>query len=86
MAHEELHLNLRNLTLDDYDQLQALMDLVYEDIGGAWPKDTIRALVEQFPDGQIGIEDCGAEDLMDDVVYVVGQGANDDEHVTVGDA
>jgi predicted amidohydrolase/GNAT superfamily N-acetyltransferase len=59
MAHEELHLNLRNLTLDDYDQLQALMDLVYEDIGGAWPKDTIRALVEQFPDGQICIEDCG---------------------------
>ena len=57
MAHEELHLNLRNLTLDDYEQLQVLMDRVYDDIGGAWPKDTIRALVEQFPDGQICIED-----------------------------
>ena len=44
MAHEELHLNLRNLTLEDYPQLQELMDDVYEDIGGAWPKDTIKAL------------------------------------------
>ncbi len=33
MAHEELHLNLRNLTLDDYEQLQVLMDRVYDDIG-----------------------------------------------------
>ncbi len=59
MAHEELHLNLRNLTLDDYEQLQQLMDLIYDDIGGAWPKETIKALVEQFPDGQICIEDSG---------------------------
>ncbi len=59
MAHEELHLNLRNLQLDDYEQLQKLMDRVYDDIGGAWPKDTIKALVEQFPDGQICIEESG---------------------------
>jgi predicted amidohydrolase/GNAT superfamily N-acetyltransferase len=59
MAHEELHLNLRNLTLDDYNQLQVLMDRVYYDIGGAWPRDTIKALVEQFPDGQICIEESG---------------------------
>ena len=59
MAHEELHLNLRNLTLNDYDQLQILMDRVYHDIGGAWPRDTIKALVEQFPDGQICIEESG---------------------------
>jgi predicted amidohydrolase/GNAT superfamily N-acetyltransferase len=59
MAHEELHLNLRNLNLEDYEQLQTLMDLVYDDIGGAWPKDTIGALVEQFPDGQICIEESG---------------------------
>ena len=26
MAHEELHLNLRNLTVDDYEQLEQLMD------------------------------------------------------------
>ena len=59
MAHEELHLNLRNLTSDDYDQLKVLMDAVYNDIGGAWPRDTIHHLVEQFPDGQICIEDHG---------------------------
>ncbi|WP_336366500.1 bifunctional GNAT family N-acetyltransferase/carbon-nitrogen hydrolase family protein [Marinobacter sp. C2H3] len=59
MPHEELHLNLRNLTLEDYDQLKILMDSVYDDIGGAWPRDTIKALVEQFPDGQICIEDNG---------------------------
>jgi len=59
MSHEDLHLNLRNLTLEDYDQLQSLMDLVYKDIGGAWPKETISALVEQFPEGQICIEESG---------------------------
>lgn len=59
MAHEELHLNLRNLTLEDYDQLKNLMDTVYDDIGGAWPKPTIEALINQFQDGQICIEDSG---------------------------
>lgn len=59
MAHEELHLTLRNLTLDDYDQLKTLMDRVYDDIGGAWPRETIKLLVGQFPDGQICIEDHG---------------------------
>ncbi|MGM0569100.1 GNAT family N-acetyltransferase [Marinobacter sp.] len=59
MAHEELHLNLRNLTEGDYEQLKVLMDRVYDDIGGAWPRETINALIEQFPDGQICIEDSG---------------------------
>lgn len=59
MAHEELHLSLRNLTLGDYGQLKVLMDRIYDDIGGSWPRDTIRELVERFPDGQICIEDKG---------------------------
>src|SRR5690554_688355 len=59
MAHEELHLSLRNLTNADYDQLKILMDRVYDDIGGAWPSDTIETLIAQFPDGQICIEDSG---------------------------
>ncbi|MCP1367448.1 GNAT family N-acetyltransferase, partial [Halomonas sp. BBD48] len=59
MALDELHLNLRNLTLDDYPQLKALMDSVYNDIGGAWPKLTIDKLIAEFPDGQIVIEDDG---------------------------
>lgn len=52
-------LNLRIITPDDYPQLATLMDIVYPDIGGAWPKATIQALVNAFPDGQICIEDNG---------------------------
>jgi predicted amidohydrolase len=33
------------------------MDLVYPDIGGAWPEATIRQLVEEFPEGQICVVD-----------------------------
>jgi len=57
MSLDDLHLNLRNLTLDDYPQLKTLMDAVYDDIGGAWPKLTIDKLIDEFPDGQIVIED-----------------------------
>ena len=60
MSLEELHLNLRNLMSDDYDQLKTLMDAVYHDIGGAWPKRTIDKLIQEFPDGQIAIEDDGS--------------------------
>ena len=52
-------LNLRTLTPDDYQELAALMDLVFPDVGGAWPESTIMDLVTQFPDGQICIEDSG---------------------------
>lgn len=34
MSLDDLHLNLRNLTQDDYPQLKQLMDAVYDDIGG----------------------------------------------------
>lgn len=57
--NQATHLNLRVITLDDYPQVAALMNLVYPDIGGAWPKATIQALVKAFPDGQICIEDRG---------------------------
>ncbi|MDX1467414.1 MAG: GNAT family N-acetyltransferase, partial [Halomonas sp.] len=57
MSLDDLHLNLRNLTPDDYPQLKALMDRVYHDIGGAWPRATIDKLIKEFPDGQILIED-----------------------------
>ncbi|GKW48896.1 bifunctional GNAT family N-acetyltransferase/carbon-nitrogen hydrolase family protein [Halomonas sp. NCCP-2165] len=57
MSLDELHLNLRNLTVEDYPQLKTLMDKVYDDIGGAWPKLTIDRLVQEFPDGQLVIED-----------------------------
>lgn len=57
MALDDLHLTLRNLTTDDYPQLETLMDAVYHDIGGAWSKHTMDTLIESFPDGQIAIED-----------------------------
>lgn len=57
MSLDDLHLNLRNLTPEDYPQLKRLMDKVYDDIGGAWPKRTIDKLIAEFPDGQIIIED-----------------------------
>lgn len=57
MSLDDLHLNLRNLAPDDYPQLKALMDKVYDDIGGAWPKLTIDKLIGEFPDGQLVIED-----------------------------
>ncbi len=56
---QETLLTLRTITPDDYQQLAELMDAVYPDIGGAWPKATIQALVNAFPDGQIAIEDNG---------------------------
>ncbi|WP_148252909.1 bifunctional GNAT family N-acetyltransferase/carbon-nitrogen hydrolase family protein [Aidingimonas lacisalsi] len=59
MSLDDLHLNLRNLASEDYPQLKQLMDSVYEDLGGAWPKLTIDKLISEFPDGQIVIEDDG---------------------------
>ena len=59
MNRDELHLHLRNLSVDDYPQLKGLMDRVYRDIGGAWPKDVIKRLIDEFPEGQICIEDKG---------------------------
>ena len=56
---DDLHLNLRNLEVKDYPQLKRLMDRVYDDIGGSWPKQTIARLVDEFPDGQIAIDDDG---------------------------
>lgn len=57
MDNQELHLSLRNLTCEDYPQLQALMDRVYPDLGGAWPLNTLERLIADFPEGQIGIID-----------------------------
>lgn len=59
MSLDDLHLNLRNLAPDDYPQLKRLMDAVYDDLGGAWPKLTIDKLISEFPDGQLAIEDDG---------------------------
>ena len=57
--NNETHLILRVIAQEDYSQVAELMDLVYADIGGAWPKETIQALIKSFPDGQICLEDKG---------------------------
>lgn len=57
---QEVMLKLRNLTVDDIPQLEALMDRVYDDIGGSWPRESLEKLIQEFPEGQITIEDKGA--------------------------
>ena len=55
----EHKLNLRHLELKDYPELKEIMDLVYPELGGAWPEKKFRAQLAVFPDGQICIEDHG---------------------------
>lgn len=59
MTEESTKLRLRPLTAGDYDELAGVMDLVYADLGGAWPKDTVLELIRLFPEGQLCIEDNG---------------------------
>ncbi|MDF2182792.1 carbon-nitrogen hydrolase family protein [Neptuniibacter sp. CAU 1671] len=54
---DELRLKIRNLEEADYPQLKELMDIVYDDIGGAWPKHTISQLIKDFPEGQLCLVD-----------------------------
>ncbi len=53
------HLQLRNLHMEDYPQIKTLMDKVYVDLDGAWPKKVIASLLRRFPEAQFGIEDNG---------------------------
>jgi len=50
---------LRYLTLEDYDDVKELMDVVYAQVGGAWPQKNYQAQLNTFPEGQICIEDKG---------------------------
>jgi len=58
-SSEEHRLRLRNLRLDDYDDVREIMDLVYPHMGGAWERDQFAAQINRFPEGQICIEDAG---------------------------
>lgn len=55
--HEDFHLKIKQIKKKDYPQLKKLMDKVYHDIGGAWSKNTINKLVDDFPEGQIALFD-----------------------------
>jgi len=56
---EEHHLRLRNLRLGDFEDVAAIMNRVYADIGGAWSRKQFSAQINRFPEGQICIEDNG---------------------------
>ncbi|MFT4789857.1 MAG: putative amidohydrolase/GNAT superfamily N-acetyltransferase, partial [Paraglaciecola sp.] len=52
-------LELRHLTIEDYADVKELMDVVYAQVGGAWPLKNFQAQLNVFPEGQICIEDKG---------------------------
>ncbi|WP_166422086.1 bifunctional GNAT family N-acetyltransferase/carbon-nitrogen hydrolase family protein [Paraglaciecola sp. 20A4] len=52
-------LELRHLTIDDYADVKELMDIVYAQVGGAWPLKNFQSQLNVFPEGQICIEDKG---------------------------
>ena len=57
MTVEQTRLEICNLSMDLYPQVKKLMDEVYTELGGAWPSHTIEYLINEFPEGQIGITD-----------------------------
>lgn len=62
MTHTEktdYKLVLRGLTQTDYPYIKRIMDRVYKEMGGAWQIHEYNNLIENFPEGQICIEDKG---------------------------
>ncbi|GAB1261161.1 bifunctional GNAT family N-acetyltransferase/carbon-nitrogen hydrolase family protein [Aurantivibrio plasticivorans] len=57
MSIENARITICNLTLAQYPQIKSLMDEVYSELGGAWPRHTIQRLIKEFPEGQLGILD-----------------------------
>lgn len=57
--NSELNLKLRNLRIEDFDGVKSIMDVVYQSLGGAWPKKKYIAMLKVFNEGQICIEDHG---------------------------
>ncbi|WP_233546019.1 carbon-nitrogen hydrolase family protein [Salinibius halmophilus] len=56
---QDLQLVTRNLQADDYQDVAHIMEQVYPDLGGAWSEESIAKLINDFPEGQIAIEDSG---------------------------
>jgi len=52
-------LHLRQLQLDDYDDVRKIMDYIYPTMGGAWTREQFEAMISRFPEGQLCIEDKG---------------------------
>ncbi len=54
----EHKLSLRNLTADDFGDIEEIMEMVYPGMG-AWSFQEFSMLIDRFPEGQICIEDKG---------------------------
>ncbi len=52
-------LQTRNLTIDDYKDIEGIMEQAYAGMGGAWSYEECYKLLSIFPEGQICIEDKG---------------------------
>lgn len=59
MAKRKFQIKLRNITLDDYDDLVDIMKASYTNIGGVWRTEQLEKLISIFPAGQLAIEDKG---------------------------
>ena len=59
LTESDHRLRLRNLQLSDYKAVRAVMNRVYPELGGAFPRRKYAAMLARFPHGQIGIEDNG---------------------------
>lgn len=60
MNHASEHqLYLRNLRIEDYDQVHTIMKKVYKNVDAPWQKDQIQGMIKHFPEGQICIVDKG---------------------------
>jgi hypothetical protein len=53
---EKHKLLLRHLTLDDYDNIAALMEHVYGNLGGAWKQDQYTSQITRFPKGRLPLK------------------------------
>jgi predicted amidohydrolase/ribosomal protein S18 acetylase RimI-like enzyme len=56
---DEHKLKLRNLLIEDYDEVRIIMEAVYSTSGGAWSATEYAALLTIFPEGQICVDDNG---------------------------
>ncbi len=58
-TQSDVKLSVRNLRLEDFDEVKAIMDRVYKTLGGAWPKKKYVSMLKTFKEGQICIADSG---------------------------
>ncbi|MEQ9167661.1 MAG: GNAT family N-acetyltransferase, partial [Fulvivirga sp.] len=92
-------LNIRNLSIDDYETMIEVMDRSYPSMNETWDKRHIQKLLSIFPEGQICVEDNGVlvafalsividySMFGDNHTYaeIIGKNASFDSHTDEGD-